>query len=169
VVPKLNQHCKTDELKEAGGNAILKILGTIYAALILAAIAFPTSALAKPHGRAHFGGAQAGGAHFGAHYYDRGHYGGYRGDYHGRYYSSDYYGGGSGYYGGGLLGAAYYYYPSPYYYSDLSYGATGDMPVLEIPDAAPALPSVLSCRHSQETVTVPSEEGGTRQIRITRC
>lgn len=28
---------------------------------------------------------------------------------------------------------------------------------------------VLTCRHSQETVTVASEDGGTREIRITRC
>lgn len=28
---------------------------------------------------------------------------------------------------------------------------------------------VLSCHHSQEIKTVPSEEGGTRQITITRC
>jgi hypothetical protein len=30
-------------------------------------------------------------------------------------------------------------------------------------------PRVLSCRHNLETVTVPSESGGDRQIRITRC
>jgi hypothetical protein len=29
--------------------------------------------------------------------------------------------------------------------------------------------SVLSCHHSQEIKTVPSEDGGTRQITITRC
>lgn len=35
----------------------------------------------------------------------------------------------------------------------------------------PVIPvsSVLSCHHSQEIKTVPSEEGGTRQITITRC
>jgi hypothetical protein len=33
----------------------------------------------------------------------------------------------------------------------------------------PEPPRALSCHHSQETVTVPSEEGGTRQITITRC
>jgi hypothetical protein len=27
----------------------------------------------------------------------------------------------------------------------------------------------LSCHHSQQTLTVPSEDGGTRQITITRC
>jgi hypothetical protein len=27
----------------------------------------------------------------------------------------------------------------------------------------------LSCQHSREIVTVPSEQGGTRQITITRC
>jgi len=30
-------------------------------------------------------------------------------------------------------------------------------------------PYVLNCRRSQETVTVPSEEGGTRQIVVRRC
>jgi hypothetical protein len=35
----------------------------------------------------------------------------------------------------------------------------------------PVIPAsfVLSCHHSQEIKTVPSEEGGTRQITITRC
>jgi hypothetical protein len=28
---------------------------------------------------------------------------------------------------------------------------------------------VLTCRHSQETMTVASEDGGTREIKITRC
>jgi hypothetical protein len=28
---------------------------------------------------------------------------------------------------------------------------------------------VLTCRHSEQTVTVASEDGGTREIRITRC
>jgi hypothetical protein len=28
---------------------------------------------------------------------------------------------------------------------------------------------MLSCHHSQQIVTVPSEQGGTRQITITRC
>ena len=32
-----------------------------------------------------------------------------------------------------------------------------------------APPSTLSCSHSRETVVVRSEEGGTRQITITRC
>jgi hypothetical protein len=30
-------------------------------------------------------------------------------------------------------------------------------------------PPVAQCRHSRETVTVPSEDGGTREITITRC
>jgi hypothetical protein len=28
---------------------------------------------------------------------------------------------------------------------------------------------VLTCRHSEQTVTVASEDGGTREIKITRC
>ena len=31
------------------------------------------------------------------------------------------------------------------------------------------MPLALSCQHSQEIKTVPSEDGGTREIRITRC
>jgi hypothetical protein len=30
-------------------------------------------------------------------------------------------------------------------------------------------PLILHCRHSQDIFTVPSEEGGTRQITVTRC
>jgi hypothetical protein len=33
----------------------------------------------------------------------------------------------------------------------------------------PETSSVPSCHLTQETVTVPSEEGGTRQITVTRC
>ena len=33
----------------------------------------------------------------------------------------------------------------------------------------PLLPQALSCHHSKETVTVPAEGGGTREITITRC
>jgi len=35
----------------------------------------------------------------------------------------------------------------------------------------PVIPATfaLSCHHSEETVTVPSEDGGERQIRIKRC
>jgi hypothetical protein len=31
------------------------------------------------------------------------------------------------------------------------------------------VPSTTKCTHSRETVTVPSEDGGTREITITRC
>ena len=54
---------------------------------------------------------------------------------------------------------------APYYYI----AAAGDVPLLEGLDPPPPPPRVLSCRRSQETVTVPSEDGGERQIRITRC
>lgn len=33
----------------------------------------------------------------------------------------------------------------------------------------PTPPFALSCQHSEETKTVPSEDGGTREIKITRC
>lgn len=35
----------------------------------------------------------------------------------------------------------------------------------DVPSPAPA----PSCHHSRETVTVPAEEGGSREITITRC
>jgi hypothetical protein len=35
--------------------------------------------------------------------------------------------------------------------------------------AAPEPPQALSCHRTQEIVQVPSEEGGTRKITITRC
>jgi hypothetical protein len=33
----------------------------------------------------------------------------------------------------------------------------------------PLRPQALSCHHSKETITVPAEGGGTREITITRC
>ena len=33
----------------------------------------------------------------------------------------------------------------------------------------PQAPVALTCKHSVETVTVPAEAGGTREITITRC
>ena len=37
-------------------------------------------------------------------------------------------------------------------------------------EVAPMPPPALSCRHSQEIVTVPMSDGsGTQQVRITRC
>jgi hypothetical protein len=33
----------------------------------------------------------------------------------------------------------------------------------------PLPPQALTCHRSQQTVTVPSEEGGTRKITVTRC
>ena len=34
---------------------------------------------------------------------------------------------------------------------------------------APGPPRALSCRHNREIIEVPTEEGGTRHITITRC
>ena len=42
----------------------------------------------------------------------------------------------------------------------------GDAP---LPVQIGAVTTSPSCTHSRETITVPSEEGGTRQITITRC
>ena len=62
-------------------------------------------------------------------------------------------------YGGFYLGA-------PAYYGD------GHIQVVPAPQIlGPVIPPtfVLSCHRSQETVTVPAEDGGSRKIRITRC
>ena len=60
-------------------------------------------------------------------------------------------------YGGGVVSAPY--------------GTPGPMPdALRVGFVAPLEPPyALSCQHSLETVKVPSEDGGTREIRITRC
>ena len=50
----------------------------------------------------------------------------------------------------------------------------GGAPVVNVSAPQPVGPLVsptfvLQCHHSVETVTVPSEEGGTREIKISRC
>ena len=72
----------------------------------------------------------------------------------GRYY-------GGGYYGG--YGVAYYDTPN---YSNEPVDSVSLLQPL-----GPVIPATfaLSCRHNQEIVTVPSENGGDRQIKITRC
>ena len=52
--------------------------------------------------------------------------------------------------------------------------ALGDEPVGFVSTSQPLSPVIspstaLSCHHSQEIITVPSEDGGDRQIKITRC
>ena len=48
--------------------------------------------------------------------------------------------------------------------------AAGSRPVVIQSAPAPLPPYASTCRHSQDTVTVPVEDGpGTQQIRITRC
>ena len=52
-------------------------------------------------------------------------------------------------------------------YDFWSNGSGGDLPAtLAIP---PAPPYELSCERSYETVTVTSDNGGTREIKVTRC
>jgi hypothetical protein len=89
--------------------------------------------------------------------------------------SGGWHGGGSGwhgvgyrgrYYGGGYFATPYYdYFATPYY--DIE--RVGDVPALQ--PLGPAIPATfaLSCHRSQEIKTVPSEDGGDRQIKITRC
>jgi hypothetical protein len=51
------------------------------------------------------------------------------------------------------------------------YGApddvTGDL--VETNVAPPEPPAMLTCKRSQQAVTVPSRDGGTREVRVTRC
>jgi hypothetical protein len=69
---------------------------------------------------------------------------------------------------GGFVGADLSsYYPADYsnYYID----PIGAFSTLHLPDPVMPPPPPLSCHHSVETKTVPSEDGGERQITITRC
>jgi hypothetical protein len=63
-------------------------------------------------------------------------------------------------YGYGYVGPVATYTPDAY-----------AQPVIVMPTQfAPAAPAAVPrCTHSRETVTVPSESGGERQITITRC
>ena len=98
-------------------------------------------------------------------------------------YHSNYAHRGGPYYSHPYRYGSYWYYPYSYayypyggfvgeYVSDNS--GADDFPVGAIP-AAPLMlpvappPSPLTCKHSQEIKTVPSEDGGEKQIRITRC
>jgi len=59
---------------------------------------------------------------------------------------------------------------SPYDYTPNYYTEpVGDISLPQRLDPYIPPPPPLSCHHSQETITVPSEDGGDRQIRITRC
>ena len=67
----------------------------------------------------------------------------------------------------GGLGLAPYGLSWPYSGDDVPADAFGDSDGAS--DAAPQPPSGPVCQHSVETTTVPSEDGGTRQIKIIRC
>jgi hypothetical protein len=63
------------------------------------------------------------------------------------------------------------------YYGYGGYGGYGAMPA-ETPEAAVTYvtpiwvaepPPALTCHRTEQVVTVPAEEGGTRDIKITRC
>jgi hypothetical protein len=53
----------------------------------------------------------------------------------------------------------------PYEANNYAIGPTSTPVVL----VQPQPPAALACQRSQEVVTVPSEEGGTRPITVTRC
>ena len=73
---------------------------------------------------------------------------------------------------GGLRGHGYYAYtPWPYYGGYVAMPSDAQ-PVVNVA-VPPAIivqpPRALTCQRSREVVTVPTEEGGTRAITITRC
>ena len=60
----------------------------------------------------------------------------------------------------------------PYAYYDYNYpaDAIGDTPVMAYPPPAmPPASSTTACHRNVETFTVPSKDGGTRQITIINC
>jgi hypothetical protein len=58
--------------------------------------------------------------------------------------------------------------PYPYYDYDYPIDESGDyQPPVVVPP--PPSPTPSACHRSEETFTVPSEGGGTRQITITNC
>lgn len=90
-------------------------------------------------------------------------YSGYRYKY-APYYGYGYYPYSYGYFPyGGFVGA---YLPDYYAVDDFPVGTVTVTP--PIMNMAPS-PIGPHCKHSEETKTVPSEDGGEKQIRITRC
>jgi len=57
----------------------------------------------------------------------------------------------------------YFVAPSSYYTEPVT------IPPLQVREFPPDPPRVLTCKRSQETITVPAVGGGERQVRITRC
>jgi hypothetical protein len=59
----------------------------------------------------------------------------------------------------------------PYAYYDYDYAADpfGDTAVMAHPLSVPAASSTTACHRNVETFTVPSKDGGTRQITIINC
>jgi hypothetical protein len=58
---------------------------------------------------------------------------------------------------------------APYGFVEVAHGAIiSGRSVVEITAVAPYAPYALTCQHSEQTVTVPSD-GGTREITIRRC
>jgi len=77
--------------------------------------------------------------------------------------------GGYGYFPyGGFAGAYLPDYSMPDY-SNYYIDPIGAFSMFQRLDPYIPLPPPLSCHRSQETKTVPSEDGGEREIRITRC
>ena len=70
------------------------------------------------------------------------------------------------FFGAGFAGPWYYGYYDlpPYTFDDAMTYSTPETVVL-----APEPPRAVGCQHSQQTVTVPSENGETSQVTIIRC
>ena len=82
---------------------------------------------------------------------------------------------GFGVYASHAVGSAFFEGSPAYrHHHRFGYYWHGSLAVIDHPDVAAAPPQVgtsnaSSCSHSRVTKTVPSEEGGTREITITRC
>jgi hypothetical protein len=130
-------------------NAMLR-LASAASALCAATLLLlaPCDGSAKPGGVS----VRSGGAFFGARTFHRGAY--LRGT-HARAFRR----------AGGAVSVA------PYGYSYGAYDAPGyvDSGPPAVAETPSAPPRVLNCQRREETVTVPSESGGVREIRVTRC
>jgi hypothetical protein len=68
------------------------------------------------------------------------------------------------------LGVPFYGWAWPDYgYGDVPIDAFGDIDTVTPDGLVPEPKRASGCNRSEETVTVPSEDGGTRQIKMIRC
>jgi len=65
----------------------------------------------------------------------------------------------------GAYGAWPLYGDIPSYTVDAGMSSALPAQIIYVPER----PAALGCHHSEQTVTVPAEAGGTRQVTVTRC